>query len=105
MTIIRNFLLAVFCTVSVSWQSLALADTIVIGQVAPLTGTNAVDGILLSRGAKLYFDQINATGGVNGHRIQFIVRDDQSKVDETVRQATELVNQQKIMAMMSTVGT
>lgn len=49
---------------------------LVLGQSAPLTGPAAELGLQMNRGARLYFDALNASGGVNGLRIDLRVLDD-----------------------------
>ncbi len=51
-------------------------NRLVLGQSAPLTGPAAELGLQMHRGAKLYFDAVNAAGGVNGARIELRVLDD-----------------------------
>ena len=46
------------------------ANDIVISQVAPLTGVLASTGKQMVVGGQIYFDHINATGGVNGQKIR-----------------------------------
>ena len=43
---------------------------IVLGQSAPFTGPAAQLGIQFHQGAKLFFDQINAQGGVGKRQIE-----------------------------------
>ena len=50
-------------------------DTIKIGMQGPYTGETAVYGLAVRNGAQLYFDQINAAGGINGKKIEVIVYD------------------------------
>ena len=59
----------------------ARAADIVIGQVAPLSGVLAGTGRDMVLGAHIYFEHINASGGINGKRIRHEVRDDGYKVD------------------------
>ncbi|MCZ8258204.1 MAG: ABC transporter permease, partial [Polaromonas sp.] len=42
----------------------AQSDKIILGQSAPFTGPAAQLGIQFYQGAKVYFDQVNAQGGV-----------------------------------------
>lgn len=77
----------------------------VVGQVTPLSGPQAVTGRAIRAGAKLYFDAVNARGGVNGQRIKLVVRDDAQKPDETVRLIKEVISQESPIAMLGTVGT
>lgn len=82
----------------------AFAD-IVVGQVVPLTGVQAPTGKQLSLGAKAYIDHINAEGGVGGKRIDYEVRDDGYKPEETVRLANELIVKDGALALLVGVGT
>ena len=52
------------------------SGNLVLGQSAPFTGPSAQLGIQLNKGARLYFDKINAAGGVNGQKIELRTLDD-----------------------------
>jgi len=78
---------------------------IVIGQVTPLSGPQAVTGKAISAGVKLYVDAVNATGGVRGHRLKLVVRDDAQNPQETVRKVNALIDEADPVAMIGTVGT
>ena len=54
------------------------AETIKIGQMAPLTGPAAEAGQRQVNGAKLAAEAVNAAGGVLGRPIELFVEDDQS---------------------------
>ncbi|MGM9490886.1 ABC transporter substrate-binding protein [Ideonella sp. YS5] len=82
----------------------ARAD-IVIGQVAPFSGPQAVTGKAIHAGAKLYFDSLNASGGVRGQKIRLAVRDDAQQSEQTVRLVKELITAESPVAMLGTVGT
>ncbi|WP_301102658.1 ABC transporter substrate-binding protein [Propionivibrio sp.] len=86
-------------------QSLASGELIVIGQVAPFSGPLAPTGTHLRSGAQLYFDSINASGGVNGRKIRLVTVDDGYQASETVRQAKLLISEEKPVALFGTVGT
>ena len=94
---------AVFLSASASWG--AAAEPIVIGQVAPFTGPQAVTGRAIHAGAKLYFDAINAKGGVRGRPVKLVTRDDAQKAEETVRLTREIIAAESPVALMGTVGT
>ncbi len=81
------------------------ASEITIGQVAPLSGVLATTGAQMVLGGKVYFDYINATGGINGKKIRHIVLDDGYKVDETVRLTRELLAQPEVVALYGFAGT
>lgn len=81
------------------------ADDIVIGQVAPLSGVLADTGKDMVLGAKVYFDSVNAQGGIQGRKIRHVVKDDGYKVDETVRLTREVVDKDGAVALIGFAGT
>lgn len=52
------------------------AGPIVIGQSAPLSGSNQELGQDIRNGALAYFNKVNEAGGVNGRRIELVSLDD-----------------------------
>jgi ABC-type branched-subunit amino acid transport system substrate-binding protein len=81
------------------------ASEIVLGQVVPLSGVIAATGAEYVAGAQAYFAQVNAKGGVNGHRIRVVVKDDGYKPDETLRVTRELLQNEKPVALFGFIGT
>jgi branched-chain amino acid transport system substrate-binding protein len=85
--------------------SLPAQADIVIGQVAPLSGVLASTGQQMVLGGKVYFDWVNAQGGIHGEKIRTIVHDDGYKVDETLRLTRELVASDEVVALFGFAGT
>ena len=83
----------------------AAGEPIVVGQVAPMSGPQGVTGRAINAGAKLYFDAINAKGGVRGRPVSLVTRDDAQNPVETVRLTKELIASDSPVAMIGTVGT
>lgn len=83
----------------------AMAKDLVVVQVAPMSGPQAVTGKAIAAGAKLYFDHINAQGGINGSQIRLLSRDDVQKPEETVRLVKESLRSDEPVAFLGTVGT
>ena len=83
----------------------AATSEIVIGQVAPLSGVLASTGEQMVLGGKIYFDAINAKGGVHGARIRTDVVDDQYKVDDTLRLTRDLLARPEVVALYGFAGT
>lgn len=81
------------------------AAEITVAQVAPLSGVLATTGAQMVLGGKVYFDHINATGGVHGAKIRHLVVDDGYKVDETVRLTKELLANPDVVALYGFAGT
>ena len=80
------------------------ATTITIGGTVPITGPAALFGSV-GRGADAYFEYVNAHGGVNGRKIKYLYRDDAYDPSKTVQLTRELVENDKVFAVFSTIGT
>ena len=81
------------------------AAELVVGQVAPLSGVLASTGEQMVLGGKIYFDAINASGGVHGATIRQDVVDDAYKVSETVRLTREMLARPEVVALYGFAGT
>lgn len=82
----------------------AAGNVIVIGQAIDLSGPNAAIGRDYVAGIKTYFDALNASGGINGRRIQYIVRDDQGLPAVAVSAVTELIERDQVDFLFGGVG-
>jgi branched-chain amino acid transport system substrate-binding protein len=80
------------------------ASTITIGGTVPITGPAALFGSV-GRGADAYFRYVNAHGGVNGRKIKYLYRDDAYDPSKTVQLTRELVENDHVFAIFSTIGT
>ncbi|HEU5207293.1 MAG TPA: ABC transporter substrate-binding protein [Gaiellaceae bacterium] len=80
------------------------STTIVVGGTSPLTGP-AASYASVARGAKAYFDSINAQGGVAKRKIEYRIVDDAYNPAQTVQAVRRLVEQDKVFAVFNTLGT
>lgn len=75
-----------------------------LGLMFGLTGSASPVGPVQLDGAKLAIDEVNASGGVdvNGvkRKVEFVVRDDETKPDVAIRRFRELVNEEKVDAVV-----
>ncbi len=85
----------------------AMAQTgdIVLGQSAPLSGSFAGQGTAYRDGALLFFNQINASGGINGRKIQLITLDDGYKPETAAENAKKLIEQENVLALFNFMFT
>lgn len=79
--------------------------TIKIGGHFPLTGVAAPGYSEIPSGHKAYYDFVNAQGGINGRKIEFVVRDDGYNPTNTSQVTNELVLNDEIFAMVGGLGT
>jgi ABC-type branched-subunit amino acid transport system substrate-binding protein len=87
-------------------SSPGISDTTVkIGGHTPLTGPAAPGYSEIAPAAKAFFAYINAQGGINGRKIQYIYKDDGYNPTKTVNVVRELVLQDKVFAIFNGLGT
>ncbi len=78
------------------------AETIKIGGLAPLTGAVSVYGIAVNNGVTLAFEEINAKGGIDGKKVEYIVMDEKGDTTEATNAYDKLV-QDGIVALIGDV--
>lgn len=94
-----------FITLSLAILGLGAQAQILIGQTAGFTGSVAAGVKETTQGAKLYFDMINAKGGVNGQKIELLSLDDKFDPKLASENARILVEEKNVVAMFLTRGT
>lgn len=75
------------------------AQPIVIGQSAPLSGSNKELGEDARDGALAYFKKVNAAGGINGRQVELISLDDGNKTDRSEKNTIELLKRNDVVAL------
>lgn len=91
------------CAAYLGGSGPALADpqTIKIGVVGPLSAKSSEDmGVSIVGGAKVFLSDINLTGGILGRQIELVIRDDQAKPEVGVAMAKELIEKEKVIAVV-----
>lgn len=78
----------------------ASGEAIKIGLYGTITGTNALAGEMLEKGATLAIEEINAEGGINGQPLELVVYDDKSSPEGAVKAVTRLVEVDQVIAMV-----
>ena len=82
----------------------AQSSRIVLGQSAAFSGPAAQLGIQMHAGAKIYFDSLNAAGGVGGRQIELRQLDDGYEPDRC-KANTEKFIKDDVFALFAYVGT
>lgn len=98
---LRAFLAATVTAASL--LGAARAD-ISIGQTAGMSGPVAGSAKEVTLGAKIYFDVVNASGGVHGQRINLVTLDDKFEPSIAAVNAKKLIDQ-GVLALFLTRGT
>jgi branched-chain amino acid transport system substrate-binding protein len=80
-------------------------DTILLGEVGSLTGSEATFGISTRNAIELAINEVNAAGGVKGKKIEVRVYDNQSKPEEAANAANRLINQDNVLLILGEVAS
>jgi branched-chain amino acid transport system substrate-binding protein len=75
-----------------------------IGNIMPYSGPLSAYG-LIGKTEAAYFAKINAEGGINGRKINFISYDDGFSPPKTVEQARKLVESDEVLLIFQSLGT
>lgn len=108
MSIIRAGIrfLAICAVAALGTVSQAQQNEILIGHISSTTNPASADNARdLSAGYKLYFDHVNASGGVNGRRLRLVHRDDNLNAGRMVEVTRELIADPTIIALAGFLNT
>jgi len=75
-----------------------------IGNIMPYSGPASAYGII-GKTEAAYFNKINAEGGINGRKINFISYDDGYSPPKAVEQARKLVESDEVLIVFGALGT
>jgi branched-chain amino acid transport system substrate-binding protein len=75
-----------------------------IGNIMPYSGPASAYGVI-GKTEAAYFKKINAGGGINGRKINFISYDDGYSPPKTVEQARKLVESDEVLLVFNSLGT
>jgi branched-chain amino acid transport system substrate-binding protein len=75
-----------------------------IGNIMPYSGPASAYGVI-GKTEAAYFNKINAEGGINGRKINFITYDDGYSPPKAVEQARKLVESDEVLVVFNPLGT
>src|SRR6202795_625896 len=75
-----------------------------IGNIMPYSGPASAYGVI-GKTEEAYFNKINAEGGINGRKINFVTYDDGYSPPKAVEQARKLVESDEVLVVFNPLGT
>lgn len=84
--------------------AMAQDNPIIIGQAIDLSGPNGSIGRDYVAGITTYFDSLNVSGGINGRRIKYLVRDDQGNPAQSAKVVSDLLEKDKAEYLLGGIG-
>ena len=98
-------ILILFSLPFVNFEPYYEENEIRLGMSGPFSGNFHALGDELLVGINLYFKYINEQGGINGRVFRVITRDDKYEPKLTKENAQELIDKQRVFALIGFVGT
>ncbi len=83
----------------ISPAMVSAADTIKVGIVLPLTGSQAAFGEIEKLSFDLALEEINAAGGVKGKKLEFLMEDDTGRPEVGRSVAEKLITKDKVIML------
>jgi branched-chain amino acid transport system substrate-binding protein len=75
------------------------ARSVLFGQSAPLTGSNAELGNDIRNGALAYFRKVNEAGGLHGRKLELLSLDDANQVPRAEANTAKLIQEDRVFAL------
>ena len=99
MRLVRLAVLAALSLLATS-RPAAAAEEVAIGALLSVTGPAAFLGAPEARTLEMLTEQVNARGGIAGHRVRLIVKDTGGSPEKAVSFAKQLIDEEKVFAIL-----
>jgi branched-chain amino acid transport system substrate-binding protein len=83
----------------------ATKEPIKIGVVLSASGPNEPLGQPERKAIDLFVEMLNEEGGIDGHEVEVIVKDDESDANKALEATVELIEQEDVVALIGSSGT
>ena len=106
----KQYLIAALALGTLLGDSTAVADhrlgnVVVMGGTVSQTGRNVARAGLMYKGRKLYVDELNARGGLLGHKIELKIHDDRSDKRTAIELYGKLITEDKVDLVLGPMGS
>jgi branched-chain amino acid transport system substrate-binding protein len=90
-------LISIFCILGLLVKNVSAGDTVKVGIVLPLSGSHARFAEIEKKSFVLASAEINASGGINGKKLELIIKDDTGQLGVGRAVAEELITEDKVV--------
>ncbi len=90
-------LISVFCVLGLLVKNVSAEDTVKVGIVLPLTGAEAKFGEIEKKSFSMALGEINASGGINGKKLELIMADDTGRPEVGRSVVEKLITKDKVV--------
>ena len=97
----RSFILVIAALIiSLVAAPAALAETVKIGAILAVTGPASFLGGPEARTLEMLVEQTNAAGGINGQKIELIIKDSGANPEKAISFAKQLIEEEQVVAVI-----
>jgi branched-chain amino acid transport system substrate-binding protein len=97
---IARFILALLFIFAVTASPALAADTIKVGAILAVTGPASFLGAPESKTLQMLAEEINSKGGINGKKIELIIKDSGANPEKAISFAKQLIEEEKVLAII-----
>ncbi len=95
-----TLILSLALALSLAGSVALAAEPIVVGEINPLTGALALQGLSVQQGIRLAVEEQNARGGIAGRPLALLSRDDEGRPERALTAAEELTGRRGAVALI-----
>jgi branched-chain amino acid transport system substrate-binding protein len=99
MKIVRLFGI-ILCILALAAVPAFAAGTVKIGAILAVTGPAAFLGAPEAKTLEMMVEEMNAKGGINGNKVQLIIKDSGASPEKAVSFAKQLIEEEKVFAIL-----
>ncbi len=88
------------CIIVLSASSVMAAGTIKVGAILAITGPASFLGAPEAKTLEMMVDDINAKGGINGTKVELVIKDSGGSPEKAVSFAKQLIDEDKVFAIL-----
>jgi len=97
----RSFATVIMLAASLALSvSIACAETIKVGAILAVTGPASFLGAPEARTLEMLAEELNAKGGVNGNKIELVIKDSGGNPEKAISFAKQLIEEEKVFAII-----
>lgn len=97
----RSFAAVILFAASLALSvSLAVAETIKVGAILAVTGPASFLGGPEARTLEMLAEELNAKGGINGNKIELVIKDSGGNPEKAISFAKQLIEEEKVFAII-----
>ena len=92
--------LCAFAAISMLSVPVAWAETLKIGALLAVTGPSSFLGGPEARTLEMLVEQVNAKGGINGNKVELLLKDTAGNPEKAISLAKQLLEEDKVLAVL-----